>query len=298
MRENNDYFENIKIKGAKLEKNKKNRNNSKSAFQDIDFKKSLGQNFLSDKNLLNSIVKIANISDEDVVLEIGAGAGSLTAVLAKFAKKVISYEIDRSLTDILLNLKSNNSNLEIVFEDFMKADINYLFQENQRIKVVANIPYYITTPIIFKLLDFSNNIDLMLFMVQKEVALRFASKEGKKDYGITSIILQSIADVSYEKTVAKECFTPMPKVDSALVKIELRKDKFNILDFEFFTKLIHTSFSMRRKTLINNLTKSFDFSKEYLIENLKKLGYSETVRPEEISVENYVKLSNILKNKK
>ena len=296
MRENNDYVENIK--GAKLEKNKKNRNNSKSAFQDIDFKKSLGQNFLSDKNLLNSIVKIANISDEDVVLEIGAGAGSLTAVLAKFAKKVISYEIDRSLTDILLNLKSNNSNLEIVFEDFMKADINYLFQENQRIKVVANIPYYITTPIIFKLLDFSNNIDLMLFMVQKEVALRFASKEGKKDYGITSIILQSIADVSYEKTVAKECFTPMPKVDSALVKIELRKDKFNILDFEFFTKLIHTSFSMRRKTLINNLTKSFDFSKEYLIENLKKLGYSETVRPEEISVENYVKLSNILKNKK
>jgi len=291
MKERNEYFDNVKIKSNK-DKNKSFERKGK--FKDINFKKSLGQNFISDKNLLNSIVRLAEIDQEDNVLEIGAGAGTLTEVLALNAKKVLSYEIDTELKDRLIDITKNYSNLEIVFQDFMTVNERDIFN-GKNFKVVANIPYYITTPIIFKLLNVKERISSMMFMVQKEVAVRFASKEGSKEYGIPSIMLQAIADVSVAKVVPKECFTPMPKVDSALMKIEL-KDKFKIENFEYFSKLVHSAFAMRRKTLVNNLTKNFNIEKEILINNLKKINYSENIRPEQISVENYVKLSNLLKN--
>jgi len=291
MKERNEYFDNVKIKSNK-DKNKSFERKGK--FKDINFKKSLGQNFISDKNLLNSIVRLAEIDQEDNVLEIGAGAGTLTEVLALNAKKVLSYEIDTELKDRLIDITKNYSNLEIVFQDFMTVNERDIFN-GKNFKVVANIPYYITTPIIFKLLNVKERISSMMFMVQKEVAVRFASKEGSKEYGIPSIMLQAIADVSVAKVVPKECFTPMPKVDSALMKIEL-KDKFKIENFEYFSKLVHSAFAMRRKTLVNNLTKNFNIEKEILINNLKKINYNENIRPEQISVENYVKLSNLLKN--
>jgi 16S rRNA (adenine1518-N6/adenine1519-N6)-dimethyltransferase len=188
--------------------------NEKKLKDEINFKKSLGQNFLFDKNLLRAIASDGIVSKDDVVLEIGAGAGTLTAVLAETAKKVVSFEIDNSLIPILNNVKAEHENIEFYFQDFMYADIENLFTGKAR--VVANIPYYITTPIIFRLVEHIEKFSSILVLIQKEVAERFASKFGTKEYGITSVILQSIFDVSIPRIVRKECFTPAPKIDSAL----------------------------------------------------------------------------------
>ena len=287
-----EYYENVKIKGVK---DKPREKKEKGQFADISFKKSLGQNFLSDKNLLNKIADYAEVNSNDAVLEIGAGAGTLTKVLASRAKKVRSYEVDLSLKERLNKLELEHDNLEVVFQDFMETNITEIFKEEKTFKVVANIPYYITTPIIFKLMEISNRISTMIFMVQKEVAERFASKENCKDYGITSVILQSVADVKLLKVVRKECFTPPPNVDSALIEIRINKDKFGLKDLQGFSKFVHNCFAMRRKTLVNNLLKFYNFSKEEIIKKLEIINYPENVRPEQINVENYVKLFNILK---
>ena len=258
----------------------------------IDFKKQLGQNFIFDTNLLKYIVEVAGVTDEDEVIEIGAGAGTLSNQIALKAKNVLSFEIDKSLMERLRDVESKHNNLKFIFEDFMNADLREYINGEKKIKVVANIPYYITTPIIFKLLDFADNITSMMFMVQKEVAERFCASENNKMYGVTSVILQSIADVKYVKTIKKECFTPAPKVDSALIKLDLKADKYNIADREFFTNFIHNSFAMRRKTLVNNLLKKYVFTREQIENLLTQFGFNAMVRPENISVENFVKLSN------
>jgi len=263
----------------------------------IDFKKQLGQNFIFDTNLLKFIVESAGVTDNDKVIEIGAGAGTLTNQLALKAKSVTSFEIDKSLMERLLKLQGEHNNLKFVFEDFMQVDLKDYIKEGDKIKVVANIPYYITTPIIFKLLDFSKNIESMSFMVQKEVAERFCAERGTKEYGITSVILQSIADVKYVRTIKKECFTPAPKVDSALIRLDLKLDKYSIDDYDFFVKLIHNAFAMRRKTLVNNLLRSYNYTRENIEIILKDIGLDSMVRPESLSVEDFVKLSNILKIK-
>jgi len=293
MKERQEYFDGVKIKGSKLKNKKMKELKTGGVFEDIEFKKSLGQNFISDKNLLNSIVKIAQVEKDECVLEIGAGAGTLTKAIAENCKSLLSFEIDRSLIEGLNKIKDECGNIEFRFQDFMEADLSTVFPE-ERFKVVANIPYYITTPIIFKLLEISSRIDLMLFMVQKEVALRFASKESTKDYGITSVILQSISDVKYEKTVVKECFVPRPKVDSALVSFRLNLKKYDIKDFDFFSNFVHNAFSMRRKTLINNIQKNYKIEKQIVVDKLISLGYTESVRPENITVKDYVLITNFL----
>lgn len=285
----NEYYENVYIK-QRIEKNKSKKNSNE--FADIKFKKSLGQNFLSDKNLLNKIGEYAELTKDDNVLEIGAGAGTLTKVLASRAGHVLSYEIDKNLKDKLELLTHEYKNLNFIFDDFMRAETSEIFKA-QNFKVVANIPYYITTPIIFKLMQESARILTMIFMVQKEVAERFASKENCKDYGITSVVIQSVADVKLLKIVNKECFTPAPKVDSALVEIKINLNKFNIKDLDKFSKFVHNCFSMRRKTLVNNITKNYNLSKEKIINLLSLLEYNENVRPEQISVQNYVALFNL-----
>ena len=272
--------------------NKDIKNNEKNNnFEKIDYKKSLGQNFLYDINLLKAIAKDGDVCKDDIVLEIGAGAGTLTEVLAQNSKKVISFEIDKSLIPILTERQNKNPNIEFHFQDFMNAEVENLFDGKAR--VVANIPYYITTPIIFKLVDHIEKFSSILVLIQKEVAERFASNFGSKDYGITSVILQSIFDVSIPRIVKKECFTPSPKVDSALCKL-VPHNKYPNLDFLGFKNFVHLSFSMRRKTLINNLKNNFE--KEKIVLALNKFGYKETVRPEEISVENFINLFNELKN--
>lgn len=268
----------------------KNNENLKNS---INFKKSLGQNFLFDLNLLNAIANDGMVTKDDLVLEIGAGAGTLTSVLAEKSKKVISFEIDKSLIPILEDKKSIHQNIEFHFQDFMEADVNSLF--DGKAKVVANIPYYITTPIIFKLVEHIEKFDSILVLIQKEVAERFASKFGTKEYGITSVILQSIFDVSIPRIVKKECFTPQPKIDSALCLL-VPHNKFKISNFDEFKNFIHLSFSMRRKTLVNNLKSKFE--KEKTISALQKFNYNENVRPEEISVENFINIFESLSFKK
>lgn len=251
----------------------------------FNFKKNLGQNFIFDKNLLRAIARAGDVEKSDTVLEIGAGAGTLTEVLAEMSSKVISFEIDESLRPTLVSLRDKCKNIEFHFQDFMAADIDSLNLSSAR--VIANIPYYITTPIVFKLIDHIEKFKSILILVQKEVAERFASNCGGKEYGITSVILQSIFDVSIPRIVKKECFTPSPKVDSALVKM-IPHNKYKISDFEKFKSFIHLSFSMRRKTLINNLKNDYD--KEKIISALNENSYPLTVRPEQISVENFIKI--------
>jgi len=262
----------------------------------IDFKKQFGQNFIFDTNLLKFIVESAGVTSKDDVIEIGAGAGTLTNQIALKAKSVLSFEIDKSLVERLQKLEGEHNNLKFVFEDFMQVDLNKYVDNDCKFKVVANIPYYITTPIIFKLLDFAKNIDTMMFMVQKEVAERFCAECNNKDYGITSVILQSIADVKYVRTINRECFTPAPNVDSALIRLDLKLNKYNIDDRKFFVDFVHNSFAMRRKTLVNNLLKSYKLSREYIESVLSEIGLNAMIRPENISVENFVKLSNLLIN--
>ena len=264
----------------------------------IDFKKQLGQNFIFDTNLLKFIVESAGVTNEDNVIEIGAGAGTLTNQLALKAKDVTSFEIDKSLMERLVKLEGEHNNLKFVFEDFMQVDLNKYINGDEKFKVVANIPYYITTPIIFKLLDFANNITSMSFMVQKEVGERFCAECNNKEYGITSVILQSIADVKYVRTIKKECFTPAPKVDSALIRLDLNLDKYSINDYKFFVNFVHNSFAMRRKTLVNNLLKKYTFSRQEIENILNCVGLDVMVRPENISVENFVKLSEIFNKNK
>lgn len=265
---------------TKFDKNDKN---------SINFKKSLGQNFLFDKNLLNAIANDGMVSSEDVVLEIGAGAGTLTSMLAEKAKKVISFEIDNSLIPILNEVKNEHRNIEFHFQDFMEAKVETLFDGKAR--VVANIPYYITTPIIFRLVENLEKFSSILVLIQKEVAERFVSKHGTKDYGITSVILQSIFDVGIPRIVKKECFTPMPKIDSALCLL-VPHNRYKISNFEDFKNFVHLAFSMRRKTLVNNLKMKFD--KEKICDVLKKYNYLETARPEEVSVENFINIFETL----
>ena len=263
----------------------------------IDFKKQFGQNFIFDTNLLKFIVESAGVTSQDEVIEIGAGAGTLTNQIALKAKSVTSFEIDKSLMDRLLKLESEHDNLQFVFEDFMQVDLTKYIIEDKRFKVVANIPYYITTPIIFKLLDFAKNIDTMMFMVQKEVAERFCAECNNKDYGITSVILQSIADVKYVRTIKRECFTPAPNVDSALIKLDLNLDKYNIENRKFFVDFVHGAFAMRRKTLVNNLLKMNKWTRQQIENVLENYGLNIMVRPENLSVENFVNLSNVFYNK-
>ena len=262
----------------------------KNSHADINYKKSLGQNFIFDKNLLRSIASCGDVKSTDTVLEIGAGAGTLTEVLSEMSAKVISFEIDESLKPRLLELNKTHKNIEFHFQDFMTADLENLFTGSAR--VIANIPYYITTPIIFKLIEKKEKFKSILVLVQKEVAERFAASEGNKNYGITSVILGSQFDVTIPKIVKKSCFTPQPKVDSALVKL-VPHNKFKISNFDEFKALIHTAFSMRRKTLVNNLKQVHE--KEIIILTLKKFGLSENVRPEEISVEKFISIFEELK---
>lgn len=277
----------------KLKKEQKNtqksgknaQNNENFNKNDINFKKSLGQNFLFDTNLLNAIVNDGDVEEDDVVLEIGAGAGTLTRALSQKASRVISFEIDESLKPILEKRVEENLNIELHFQDFMEAEIDGLF--DGKVRVVANIPYYITTPIVFKLVEHIEKFKSIMVLVQKEVAERFASIHGTKDYGITSVILQSIFDVSIPRIVKKECFTPPPKVDSALCKL-VPHNRYQILDFERFKKFVHLAFSMRRKTLVNNLKSEFE--KDDIVSALIKFGYNESVRPEQINVENFIKI--------
>lgn len=217
-----------------------------------EFKKKFGQNFISDKNLINAICDDADVSEKDDVLEIGAGGGSLTEMLNLRANKVVSYEIDRDLKEHLLGLGLDKT--KFVFGDIMDYPIEEIERDfDGQYKMIANLPYYITTPIIFKFLNGSKRIKSLTIMVQKEVAERIVAGKGGKDYGVLSVMIKFYGEAKINRIVSHKMFYPQPNVDSAVVTIEI-KDSYPHIHKEAFYKFIQNMFAMRRKTLKNNLT--------------------------------------------
>ncbi len=254
------------------------------------FKKKFGQNFISDTNLLNAIVKDAGIDKTDEVLEIGAGAGSLTKAISQNCKKLVSFEIDRDLQEGLLALGLEN--VEFCFADFMKQTMQEIEAKFKgKFKVVANLPYYITTPIIFRLLEETKKVESLTIMVQKEVAERVCAPVGGKDYGILAVMTNFYGRPKISRIVGRKMFFPEPNVDSAILHIDIAR-KFEDVESDKFSKFVKACFSMRRKTLLNNL--STIYSKEKL-----RTIFAEDVlrkRAEQFSLEELVELFKSCKN--
>lgn len=261
------------------------------------FSKSLGQNFLIDGNVVRNIVKGANITKEDHVLEIGPGIGTLTEELALNAKKVVSVELDNSLLPVLEETLSDYENVEIVHGDILEVDINKLIDEKLGggpVKVVANLPYYVTTPIIGKLLEENLNMDSITVMIQKEVADRMVAKHGTKTYGALSVFVNFYTDPEIILKVPKTVFMPQPKIDSAVIKLKIKEELPNI-DREQFFKVVKAGFSKRRKTILNSLSSyGFDIDKEIIKSSLEKANVKAETRAENISLEDFINISTIL----
>lgn len=251
----------------------------KKPFESFEFNKSFGQNFITDKNLLNAIASDSGISFNDNVLEIGTGAGALTEVLSQRAKKVVSFEIDKKLTEFLEEKFASKENVEIVMADALKMPIKQIEDKfiGEEFCLVANLPYYITTPLIFKFLEETNLVRSITVMVQKEVALKAVASAGAENYGITSAILQYYFSARISRIVNKKMFHPAPKVDSAVLCLKRKPVPFD----RDFSNFVRASFAMKRKTLINNLAKA-GFDKEKVLSALKTLNLSETVRAEHL----------------
>jgi len=266
-------------------------------------KKRLGQNFLVCPNTINAIIEHANISEEDTIIEIGAGAGFVTEQLVQHAKHVIAIELDEDAIKELKKIQCDN--LEIIHQDILKTDLSALC--SGKVKIVANIPYYITSPIIAHLLGEINDLDNknrnmitdIILMVQYEVAQRIVATETSpsKQYGLLTILSQFWADCEIIEKVSKKCFYPSPKVDSALVKFTVRKEpKLKLSDYSHFRKTIKAAFSQRRKNVKNCLL-SGGFSKENIAKTLDALGITENTRGETISIEKFGELSEeLIKN--
>lgn len=255
----------------------------------FDYKKSLGQNFLMDKNIIKKISDSVVPNENDLIVEIGPGAGALTKELVKKNCDVICFEIDTRLKEILENIESNK--LKIIFNDFLKVNLKEYIDENKygKIHFIGNLPYYITTAIINKIISESTPEDITI-MVQKEVGERFMSKPNSRNYGSLSVFLQYNFDVTRVVNVNKRCFEPVPKVDSVVVKLTKNK-KYLANNEEKFYKLVKDSFTQKRKNLRNNL-RNYDLNK--IEEVLKKYNKDLTARAESISVEQFVEISNNL----
>lgn len=263
------------------------------------FKKAFGQNFLSDPFVLGEIAEKAGVNENSVVLEIGCGAGALTKELAARAKKVVGYEIDERLKPVLKDALSGFDNTEVIFGDVMKrklADIEKRLGESY--VLVANLPYYITTPIIMNFLENCENVSSMTVMVQKEVAERLAAKPRTSDYGAITVGINLRGEAKIVMQVPREKFTPVPNVDSAVVRIDIDKNKFAKADKSAVRELVRKAFTSRRKTLVNNISSGYGTSKESAAKLLEKCGISPTARAEELSAEQFVLLSEAIKNGK
>ncbi|KXL51944.1 ribosomal RNA small subunit methyltransferase A [Anaerotignum neopropionicum] len=267
------------------------------------FKKNFGQNFLIDSNILENIAHCAGITKEDCVLEIGPGIGSLTQVLAETAREVVAVEIDSSLIPILNQTLNGYDNIEILNQDILKADIDAIIEEKNSgkpIKVVANLPYYITTPIIMDLLEKERHIDTITVMVQKEVAERMQASPKEKEYGALSIAVQYYCDAHLDMIVQPSCFMPRPKVASAVITLQvLPERKVKTKDEALFFHLVKSAFGQRRKTLLNclfNLGK-LNLSKEELTSIIVSLGWDERIRGEALGIEEFAALTDVIYQK-
>ena len=270
----------------------------------FNFQKKFGQNFLIDTHVLEKIISAANITKEDMVLEIGPGIGTMTQYLAEAAGKVIAVEIDRNLIPILGETLGSYENVTVINEDVMKLDIAELAERENGgcpIKVVANLPYYITTPIIMGLFEKHVPLESITVMVQKEVAERMQTGPGNKDYGALSLAVQYYAEPYIVANVPPNCFMPRPKVGSAVIRLTCHeKPPVEVRDEKLMFDIIRASFNQRRKTLVNGLNNSpvLNFSKEEILQAVESLGKGAGVRGEALSLEEFAALSNALSEKK
>ena len=259
----------------------------------FNYKKSLGQNFLQDINVLTNIVKSANIKEKSLVIEVGPGSGNLTREIAKVANQVLCYEIDERLEVILDKSLIDYHNVDIIFDDFLKRDIKKDIEkyEYDNLYLVANLPYYITTPIIEKVIDSSLPFKQLTIMIQKEVGERFNAKPGTKEYNSLTVYLNYYFNLKKEFIVSRNCFIPKPNVDSIVISLIKKDNLLELKNKDHFNKLLRDSFKFKRKTLKNNL-KNYDLDK---INNvLTKYNFNLTTRAEEIPLEVFVDISNNL----
>ncbi len=257
----------------------------------FNFKKKFGQNFIIDENVINRIVENSKIDDETLVIEVGPGAGSLTAKLAIQAKQVICYEIDTTLKVILDNVLERYHNVTVIYQDFLKSNVMNDIQglNYKKIYLIANLPYYVTTPIIMKVIEDQLPVEKMVIMVQKEVGDRFKAKPGSKDYGSLSIFLNYYYEVNKIMDISRNIFIPKPNVDSIVVEFKKRKRDYQVNDEKLFFKLIKDSFQQKRKTIRNNL-KYYDLQ---TVENvLKKYQFDLNTRAEQIPDYVFAEISN------
>jgi len=267
---------------------------------DFVFQKRFGQNFLVDTHVLEKIIQAAGLTKEDLVLEIGPGIGTMTQYLAERAGRVVAVEIDRALIPILEDTLSDYDNVEILNEDILKVDLNRLAEEKNQgrpVKVVANLPYYITTPIVMGLFESRVPLSSITIMVQKEVAERMQAAPGSKDYGALSLAVQYYSDQKIVANVPPNCFIPRPNVGSAVIRLtRYEKPPVLVEDEKFFFSLIRASFNQRRKMLANGLGNApgLPVSREDVREALLAMGLSENVRGETLTLEQFARLSDLL----
>ncbi|WP_102029476.1 16S rRNA (adenine(1518)-N(6)/adenine(1519)-N(6))-dimethyltransferase RsmA [Salirhabdus sp. Marseille-P4669] len=268
------------------------------------FKKSLGQNFIIDVNTLKNIVTTAGVTKENGVIEIGPGIGALTEQLAIHGKKVVAFEIDQRLLTVLEDTLSKYDNVEIIHQDILKANVQEVIDQHlndvEEIKVVANLPYYITTPILMKLLMNKIPVQDITVMIQKEVADRMAAKPNTKEYGSLSIAVQYYTEATVELIVPKTVFMPQPNVDSAVLHLKLRKEPpVYVEDEELFFAIVQASFAQRRKTLSNNLGRQFKekWSKDQINSWLEEINIDSRRRGESLSIEEFTNIANMFYSK-
>ncbi|NLW42107.1 MAG: 16S rRNA (adenine(1518)-N(6)/adenine(1519)-N(6))-dimethyltransferase RsmA [Tissierellia bacterium] len=261
----------------------------------FSFTKSLGQNFLIDQNIIDKIIREGNIQDENI-LEIGSGIGTLTVSMAKLAKKVVVVEIDEKLKPILSETLIGMDNVEVIFSDILKTSLDKISQvsfNGESYKVVANLPYYITTPILEYLLKSKSNISEIIVMMQKEVATRIVADVGTKEYGSISVFLKYFGESEILMNVPKTVFMPKPKVDSAVIRLKIR-DNIDIEEVESLEKVLRAGFGKRRKTILNSLSSGLNREKIEVLEILEKLGINENSRAENLSLEEFLALTEML----
>lgn len=263
------------------------------------FNKALGQNFIFDNNLLDAIVSDSGAGADDTVVEIGTGAGTLTSRLALRAKKVFSFEVDKNLQDILSLSLQGCENVEVVFRDVLKMkddEFTRIVGEGP-FRVVANLPYYVTTPMIMRFIESPLPVSTLTVMVQKEVADRLVAECGSADYAAVTLAVKMFGDARVTRTVDRRMFRPAPNVDSAVVQIERVPERLEGEDTAFLKRVVRAAFAMRRKTLANNLASSFGMNKAAAAEVVEESGFPALVRGETLSLDDFVTLSHALKNR-
>ena len=260
----------------------------------FSFKKQFGQNFISDANLLKSIVAAADVDGQSAVLEIGCGAGTLTRELSAAAGRVLGYEIDQKLAPVLEETLAGCGNVKVVCADFLRADLRGIERELGPYTVVANLPYYITSPLVMKFIEESERAEKLVIMVQDDVARRFCAKEGTADYGAITAAIARRARAEIVRAVPRQMFTPVPGVDSAVVKLTFEEGRIPVRSAKCYRDTVRAAFLSRRKTLENNLMNAFSLTRGQAKDVLARAGVAENARGETLSPEMLARLSDLL----